>query len=92
MVVAESVMIVQGEYIKLPTKNFITFTVKNNGNTYVEDLTIEIKYTSKNTTKLILQGNGKPKFEDNTEGFERRPIVIPFYRVFTKEERQRKKL
>ena len=69
MVVSDSVKIINGEYQILPTKNWITFTVKNNGNAYIEDVTVEINYTCNNITKstkyqayiLYLDGNGAEK-------------------------------
>jgi len=69
MVVSDSIKIIPGEYQKLPTKNWITFTVKNNGNAYIEDVTVEINYTCQNVTKstkyqayiLYLDGNGAEK-------------------------------
>ena len=69
MVVPDSIKINLGEYPILPTKNWINFTVKNNGNAYVEDVTVEINYTCKNKTRstnfpayiLYLDGNGAEK-------------------------------
>jgi len=69
MIIPDSVEIIGGEYPKLPTKNWITFTVKNNGNAYIEDVTIQINYTCNNITKsteypayiLYLAGNGAEK-------------------------------
>jgi len=69
MLIPDSIKITAVEYIKFPTKNWITFTVRNNGNAYIEDVTVEIKYTSKNSTKstnypgyiLYLAGNGAEK-------------------------------
>ena len=51
MVVPDSIKITTGEYPKLPTKNWITFTIKNNGNIYIENVTVEINYTCQNITK-----------------------------------------
>ena len=69
MVVPDSIKIIAGEYKRLPTKNWITFTVKNNGNAYIEDVTVEVEYTCQNVTKstkypgyiLYLDGNGAEK-------------------------------
>ena len=69
MIIPDSIRITLGEYQKLPTKNWITFTVKNNGNAYIEDVTIQINYTCQNITKstkypayiLYLSGNGAEK-------------------------------
>lgn len=69
MVVPDSIKIMVGEYKRLPTKNWITFTVKNNGNAYIEDVIVVINYTCQNITKstkypgyiLYLNGNGAEK-------------------------------
>jgi hypothetical protein len=69
MVLPDSIKIIQGEYIKLPTRNWITFTVKNKGNAYIEDVTVKVEYTCKNVTKsteypayiYYLEGNGAEK-------------------------------
>lgn len=70
MVVKDSVKITSSEYPILPTKNWITFTIKNKGNSYIEDVIVEVNYTCKNVTKstkypayiLYLDGGAEKTF------------------------------